>query len=169
MTTYIFPVLPHADTEAVRVLLRTFAGLEDFARVNAHYKRRITHPDLTLDCFKRKCLFCLVEHEVHVLDTEWHAIYECPCTNAARTRFRINTAFRYTCPNPCTANDLCPLVKFVAADSRLSGFLAQFAFDIRATRRHIFRRFSSTGPSGRAFVAGQLARLQPVQDLAHVR
>ena len=36
----IFQILPRDDTGAVQVLLRTLAGLEDFARVNAHQKRR---------------------------------------------------------------------------------------------------------------------------------
>ena len=50
-----FPVLPQAATGAIRVLLCTLAGLEDFARTNAHHLRRKLHPDLSNDQLKRTC------------------------------------------------------------------------------------------------------------------
>ena len=87
----IFTVLPSADTEAVRVMLRTLAGMEDFARVNAHHERRAVFPDLSLVCFKHCCLYCLVNLGQSVVDSEWHAVCECPSVSAARTRFQTRT------------------------------------------------------------------------------
>ena len=69
----IFQILPRADTGAVQVLLRTLAGLEDFARVNAHQKRRELHPLLAGNEFKHNCLSCLVYRNVKVLDSKWHS------------------------------------------------------------------------------------------------
>ena len=67
----VFRFLPKADTKAVRTLLRTLVGMEDFARTTAHYERRATHPDLADDLFKRSCLYCLARHGINVLDSEW--------------------------------------------------------------------------------------------------
>ena len=152
----IINVIPRADTDAVRVLLRTLGGMEDFARVNAHYTRREIFPNLRSDRFKHKCLFCLVYRHRIVIDTEWHAFCECPTVDAARKRFCETTKLTISDSNPCTVRDLHDLVAAVAADSRLVGALAQFSYDIRATRRHHFRTLSSNGHSGRIFVAAQL-------------
>ena len=83
----VFTVLPHADTGAVQILLRTLAGLEDFARVTAHHTRRDLHPALATDDLKHCCLSCLVYRKVRVLDSEWHSFCECPDTASARSRF----------------------------------------------------------------------------------
>ena len=48
----IFPVLFQADTGEMRILLRTIAGLEDFARTSAHHPHRKIHPDLSNDRLK---------------------------------------------------------------------------------------------------------------------
>ena len=49
----IVPVLPQADTGAVRFLLRMFVGLEDFGRTNGHYQRRTIHPEFSNNRFER--------------------------------------------------------------------------------------------------------------------
>ena len=160
LKTQIFPVCPHADAEAVRVLLRTLAGLEDFARITAHHDRRATHPALALDRFKRSCLFCLVYDENNVVDSEWHAFCECPHMKSARHRFQSRTSVEIHGSGPCTVHDLRQLVQSVSSNPGRSGALAQLSLNIRATRRHLFRRLSATGPSGRTMVAAKLSALQ---------
>ena len=54
-------------------------------------------------------------------------------------------------------HDLCRLVKKVAGDRCLSGKLVRFADDIRFIRRHLFRRLSTDGGTGRALVAARPA------------
>ena len=44
ISTPIFAELPTVSTESFRILLRTLAGLEDFARTNANCFRRAAHP-----------------------------------------------------------------------------------------------------------------------------
>ena len=158
----IFTVLPSADTEAVRVMLRTLAGMEDFARVNAHHDRRAVFPDLSLACFKHCCLYCLVNLGQSVVDSEWHAVCECPSVSAARTRFQTRTDIDVTTVHVCTVDDLSRVVFRVNHDNKLSGAFSHFMYDIRATRRHVFRKLSSNGPHGRSHVAAQLAPLRTV-------
>jgi hypothetical protein len=160
LKTNIFPACPDAEADAVRVLLRTLAGLEDFARITAHHDRRATHPALALNCFKRSCLFCLVYDGSNVIDSEWHAFCECPHTKSARHRFQSRTSLEIHGSNPCTVHDLRQLVQSVSSDPGRSGALAQLSLNIRSTRRHLFRRLSATGPSGRAMVAARLSALQ---------
>ena len=155
----IFPSIPQADTGAVRTLLRTLAGMEDFARTNAHYPRRTVHPDLSNDQLKHSCLYCLTQTSVIVEDSEWHAFCECPCSAAARERFRFSKNLEIKCSNPCSVDDLCSLLAAVAGSPRLSGELARFALNIRSFRRHLFRQLSSDGPSGRTLVAARSAAL----------
>ena len=59
LSEVIFSELPKADTGAVRALLCTLSGLEDFARVNAHHPRRKIHPNLSNDRLKRSCSYRL--------------------------------------------------------------------------------------------------------------
>ena len=155
----IFQILPRADTGAVQVLLRTLAGLEDFARVNAHQKRRELHPLLADNEFKHNCLSCLVYRNVKVLDSEWHSFCECPEVASARARFSDFSTIDIPCSTPCTVSDLCELVTSVANDPRKAGALAQLALNIRATRRHLFRKLSANGPNGRVLVAANLSQL----------
>ena len=155
----IFPVLPQADTGAVRALLRTLAGLEDFARINAHHPRRRVHPDLSNDQLKHSCLYCLTQTSAIVEDSEWHAFCECPGLIAPRERFCFSTKIEIKCSKPCSVDDLCSLLAGVAGSPRLSGELARFALNIRSFRRHLFRQLSSDGLSGRTLVATRAAAL----------
>ena len=144
-------VVPVADTGAVRVLVRTLAGMEDFARVNASFPRR----NSPLRCFafsmfRRRCLECFVHGHQCTCDSEWHAFLECPLHNAARGRFSLATGYIFpTSLTPCTAVDLASLVSFVRQNAHMVGHLATFALNIRSTRRHLFRRLGTDGPSGR--------------------
>ena len=80
----IFLELPKVNTDSFRVLLRTLAGLEDFARTNSHYARRKCHPTLRTSHYSRGCLYCCFHRSMHCLDSEWHSIFECPLNLAAR-------------------------------------------------------------------------------------
>ena len=97
-----------------------------------------------------------------VVDSEWHAVCECPSVSAARNRFQTRTDIDVATVNACTVDDLSRVVFLVNKDSKLSGAFAQSANDIRATRRHFFRKLSSNGPHGRSHVAAQLAPLRVV-------
>ena len=81
---------PQADTGAVRSLLRMLAGMEDFARVNAHHPRRRIHPILSNDRLKHSCFFCLINSAEIKVDLEWHAFCECPGAAAAREPFLLH-------------------------------------------------------------------------------
>ena len=59
----IFPELPDVCADAFKALLRTLVGLEDFARSNAHYSRRKSHP----------CLHNLIYQGLH--ETQGFCIY----------------------------------------------------------------------------------------------
>ena len=159
MAGSIFDALPAADTGAVRVLLRTLTGLEDFARTNAHYSRRSVHPNLSNDRLKHSCLYCLICKCEIVHDSEWHAFCECQHFAAARGRFCFGTALQINCSNPCTVDDRCSLVTAAPGRPSSSGELARFALNIRSSRRHLFRQLSSDGPAGRALVAARSAAL----------
>ena len=96
------------------------------------------------------------------VDSEWHAVCECPSVSAARTRFQTRTDIDVTTVHVCTVDDLSRVVFRVNHDSKLSGASSHFMYDIRATRRHVFRKLSSNGPHGRSHVAAQLAPLRTV-------
>ena len=146
----------------MRVLIRTLAGMEDFARVNAHYERRRRHPGLADARFHRSCLSCLVSKGNIVLDSEWHAFLECPLTRPARSRFELATGFdASTLSEACTVDSLVPLVTFTCADARRAGEFARLALDIRACRRHLFRRLSSDGQVGRVVARLRLRVIRP--------
>ena len=87
----IFLELPKVNTDSFRVLLRTLAGLEDFARTNSHYARRKCHPTLRTSHYSRGCLYCCFHHSMHCLDSEWHSIFDCPLNLAAREEFLLLT------------------------------------------------------------------------------
>ena len=93
-------------TGAERSLFRTLAGLEHFARTNAHHPRRKIHPDLSNDPLKHSCLYCLTKFPNIIEDSGWHAFCECPGSDTARNRFCLDTASQINCSNPCSVNDL---------------------------------------------------------------
>ena len=58
LTSPIFATKPTVGTDHFRRLLRFTAGLEDFARINAHHPRRHAFPELADNYLKRTCLYC---------------------------------------------------------------------------------------------------------------
>ena len=95
----IFSGLPQANTVAVRVLLRTLSGLEDFARWNAYYPRRAIHPDIHHD---KILLFVFVNSPRVATDSEWHVFCECPGISIARNFFCLIAKSEISCSDPCS-------------------------------------------------------------------
>ena len=155
--TPLIPIIPIADTEAVCVLVRTLAGLEDFARCNAHFPRRSILSVVAYGPYRRFCLTCLINYGRHVLDSEWHAFLDCPEHESARGRFSLKTDYVFSHSLPSLAEDLTPLFTFVRNDIHFVGQLAKFSLNIRSTRRHNFRRLSSGGQLGRNKVIMRVA------------
>ena len=91
ISTPIFAELPTVSTESFRILLRTLAGLEDFARTNANCFRRAAHPRLHHSTWDRSCLYCFYHHEQFYLDSEWHSFLECPLVRSPRREFVLLT------------------------------------------------------------------------------
>ena len=87
----IFLGLPKVNTASFRVLLRTLAGLEDFARTTSHHKRRKCQLTLRTSNYSRGCLYCCFHHSMHCLDSEWQSIFDCPSNLAARQEFLFLT------------------------------------------------------------------------------
>ena len=87
----IFNCLPTGETQAVRILIRTLAGREDFARINAHHSRRKLDPLMGSERVKRSCLFCLMTGAGVVEDSEWHSFLDCALVTSARDRFLLST------------------------------------------------------------------------------
>ena len=148
-------VLPAADTGAVQTLIRMLAGLEDFARTNAHFTRRKYFPGLSESSYERCCLHCFLSG-IRVIDSEWHALFDCPLVTSARGRFTLCTEFEFAHSKPSNPEDLVSLLSFVRNSPRSLGHLATFAYDIRATRHHNFRRLCSNGRLGRGRVLMRL-------------
>ena len=141
---------------AVRALVRTFAGVEDFARVNAHYMRRRHVLGLANDRFSRCCLACLTNIGKRVLDSEWHAVFDCPSHASARCRFALATNFSLGNEIESTAQDLSYIVTHTRHNASWSGELAKFLLNIRTTRRREHRHLTSNGPNGRNRVVRRL-------------
>ena len=157
LTEPLFQVTPDTDAGAVRALISTFAGLEDFARWNAHFPRKSTMRSLVHSPFRRFCISCFLNSGRKVIDSEWHALLDCPCHSASRGRFAMACEVEFPTSLPSTVEDLVPLVTFVRSNARKAGLLAKFALDIRSTRRHLFRQLSSGGPAGRSTHAARTA------------
>ena len=153
----LFAVTPDAEAGAVRALVSTFAGMEDFARWNAHFPRRKSMSSFALSPFRRLCLSCFMRSGRRVIDSEWHAFCDCPLHSASRGRFVLASDVEFSSSLPSTVSDLVPLITSVRTNARKAGLLAKFALDIHSTRRHLFRQLSSEGPSGRRKVAVRVA------------
>ena len=95
----IFLARPTVSAEAFRALLRLVVGAEDYARMNAHHPRRRQFPELADERYKRCCVACLAWRGTCVLDSEWHALLECPSHSAARARARLQYPKLYDLPS----------------------------------------------------------------------
>ncbi len=142
----IFDCKPRVSTASIRTLLRFLAGLADFARCNAHFKRKNSHGILlSEDKFKRLCLSCLVRRKVEVLDTEWHALFECPLNMGPRALFSYAYPLQqFGFPEASALDCLVALVLQSHTDERLTDDFALWVVGTLACRR---REFSALCPS----------------------
>jgi hypothetical protein len=140
----IFNCKPGVSTAAIRTLLRFLAGLADFARCNAHFKRKTSHRIfLTDDKFKRLCLSCLVRRKVEIIDSEWHALFECPLNSAPRALFSYAYPLHhFGFPETCALDCLVALVQQSHTDERLTDDFAHWVVGTLACRRREFKALS---------------------------
>ena len=135
----VFSAQPTVGTTSFRRLLRFLCGLEDFARINAHFRRREAHPLLSRDDCKRACLSCLVRRNRIVLDSEW------PLSVAPRNLF--SHAFPLI---PVQATDsFRSYISLIVSASENSQLLNEFALwvgGILMCRRREFRALLPTSP-----------------------
>ena len=144
----LFTKKPFANINAVRALVRTFAEVEDFARHNAHHRRRRYVPLLANERFSRCCLACLTRNGNRILDSEWHARVDCPSHAAARGRFILATKYSRDDDTESIASELSHIVTYTRNNASWSGELAKFLSNIRTTRRRDHRHLTSNGPNG---------------------
>ena len=136
--------MPTVNTESFRVLLRTLAGLEDFARVNSHAPtRRQIHPKLHNSTWDRSCLYCFFHHQQHFVDSEWHSFFECPLIQNPRREFILLTRLESIFENGSSVENLALLIARVREDHRLLNALARFALQVREHREKWFWQLSS--------------------------
>ena len=139
----IFPDLPKVSTDSFRVLLRTLAGLEDFARTNSHHTRRKCHTTLRNSCYSRGCLYCCFHQNKHCLDSEWHSIFDCPLNFAARQEFLLLTKLNSFFERRSSVEQLALLIAHIRENGPLLNALARFALQIQVNRRNWFRQLST--------------------------
>ena len=106
--------------------------------------------------FSRCCLTCLTQFGKSVLDSEWHALYDCPSHAAARGRFAMATNFSWDNETESTSKDLSYIVTYTRDSASWLGELAKFLQNIQMTRRRDHRRLTSDGPNGRITVLRRL-------------
>ena len=92
-----------------------------------------------------------------MLDSEWHAVFDCPEHSAARSRFRLVSGISLSSMSPCGPVDLVKLVSSFRNHRRNLEHFSRFVLNIRSTRRHHFRQLTTNGPSGRAKVVKRIA------------
>jgi hypothetical protein len=140
----IFRAKSSVGTGSFRNFLRFVCGVEDFARVNAHYKRREIHPILDREDCKRACLSCLVRRNSIVLDSEWHALLECPLTKAPRTLFsHAFPMFLAQHDHNDSLSTFVALIILAADNSKLVDEFVRWVGGIRMCRRREFRALST--------------------------
>ena len=143
-TAPIFLCRTTVSTTATRHLLRFLAGMEDFARCNGHFPRKHSHRIfLTKEHYKRLCLSCLIRRKVEVLDSEWHALFECPLNSAPRALFSYAYPLeRFGFPSADALHSLVALVLQAHTDARLLDDFALWVVGTLACRRKEFRALS---------------------------
>jgi len=124
-TDPVFPLAATVGAEASRALLRLLAGLEDFARWNAHHPRRKSAPDLAEDTKRRCCLSCLRR-------------LACPLTRAARARFQMHCRVDPVHGDPDVFS-LAKLVLRARTCSSLRDGLSRLSVEVVAARQREFR------------------------------
>ena len=121
------------NTDSFRVLLRTLAGFEDFARTTSHHTRRNCHLTLRTSHYSRGCLYCCFHHSMHCLDSEWHSIFDCPLNLAAREEFLLLTKLDHLFESRSSVEQLALLIAHIREKSSLVHALARLRFRFRPT------------------------------------
>ena len=150
LTEAIFPSLSNINHDHMQTLLRFLNGMADFARWNSHESRWLKFPGLRDSELKRTCLLCKVNSGETHLDTEWHALFECPTCRGPRNQFRLALRSHpelVTFPilkrtREPTVSDLANLVIRCRKDERLICDLARFVVDSLSCRQQAFRKLS---------------------------
>ena len=91
-----------------------------------------------------------------ILNSEWHALFECPSHEAARGRFALATCYSRAAQIENTSEELKDIVTYTRNCARRSGELAKLLLNIRTTRRCLHRQLTSNGLKGRARVLRQI-------------
>ena len=86
------------------------------------------------------------------MDSEWHAVFDCPHHAASRGRFRLASGVALVSASPSSFVDLARCIVTFRTQKRNLEHFSRFLFDIRSTRRHHFRQLTTNGPKGRAKV-----------------
>ena len=123
MSTPIFSELPNVCTDSFRILLRTLAGVEDFARTNTHYSRRTSHPRLHHSTWDRSFLYGFYRYEQHYFDSEWHSFLEFPLIRSSRREFISLTRLDCYIENDSSVEKFVLLVARVREDKSWSTLL----------------------------------------------
>ena len=176
LSSALFCTKPSVSARSFRRLLRFAAGLEDFARTNAHQpQRRRIFPELGQEDLKRSCLFCFVNLKQTVLDSEWHSFFDCPACEEPRHIF-IDTFPRFhnlfypgyeteepfsdfieaspqqsldqsTLPNyKLQIARLAKIIHEARFNRYLTNELSRFVINIHVCRRRVFRSLSTNRP-----------------------
>ena len=143
LSTPIFARCPGVNTDACRVMLRTLAGMEDFARTNAHFFRLDTYPTIRHSACERFCLHCLLNSPDQRLDSEWHVFLDCPLTEKACREFVVLTKLETCFHGTSSVEKLALLIARIKDDSRLIYASARYSLLMQCIRKVWFRRLSS--------------------------
>ena len=138
---------PPASWRKVQSLIQFYAGQGDFARVHAHYGRRRLCPSLAQSEFRRACLLCLNADGDVVLDSEWHALLQCPHVSAGRSTFAF-ACFGQVCltlDTSASPETLAGLLGQANASPRSLADLAEFVYASTQARVRQLGAVSLTG------------------------
>ena len=98
---------------------------------------------VTDDKYKRLCLSCLVRRKVEIIDSEWHALFECPLNDAPRALFSYaHPLNHFGFPEINALDCLVALVLQSHTDERLTDDFALWVVGTLACRRKEFRALS---------------------------
>ena len=132
------------------------AGLEDFARTNAHQpERRLAFPELAQEELKRSCLFCFVNLKHTFLGSERHNFSTCPACEEPRHIFldtfpRFYNLFFPGFESEGQSMDQITSLAKIIHEGRFSRYLtnelARCVIGIHVCRRRVFRSLSANRP-----------------------
>ena len=103
---------------------------------------------LSNERFSRCCLASFAKTGKRVLDSEWHALFDCPSHPTARGRFTHATKFSRDNDAESTAADICHIITYTKHCASRLGELAKLLLNIRLMRRRDHRHLIPNGPNG---------------------